>query len=149
MNDIPVRAGAGHVIFQESSTFAKAAPSSSMVARLLAVGADGGERLLGEYFFQHTRTIPGPPGWEWMDRADLPKCQPVKRLAARIGSVRSINRVLPAQCPCTARNITALSPLETGYTWQNGESSGACRRFIMCRCRDSGTAGHDMVAAVE
>jgi hypothetical protein len=65
MNDIPLRADAGHVIFQESATFAKAAPSSSMVARLLAVGADGGERLLGEYFFQHTRTIPGPPGWEW------------------------------------------------------------------------------------
>ena len=65
MNDIPVRSDARHVVFQESSTFAKAAPSSSMVARLLAVGADGEERLLGEYFFQHTRTIPGPPGWEW------------------------------------------------------------------------------------
>jgi len=65
MNDIPVRPDAGHVIFQESAMFAKAAPSSSMVARLLAVGADGEERLLGEYFFQHTRTIPGPPGWEW------------------------------------------------------------------------------------
>ena len=48
MNDIPVRTDAGHVTFQESATFAKAAPSSSMVAR-----------LLGEYFFQHTRTIPG------------------------------------------------------------------------------------------
>jgi hypothetical protein len=35
-----------------------------MVARLLAVGTDGEERLLGEYFFQHTRTISGPPGWE-------------------------------------------------------------------------------------
>ncbi|HEY1910515.1 MAG TPA: zf-HC2 domain-containing protein [Vicinamibacterales bacterium] len=64
MNDIPVRTNAGHVIFQESATFAKAAPSSSMVARLLAVGTDGEERLLGEYFFQHTRTISGPPGWE-------------------------------------------------------------------------------------
>ena len=65
MNDIPVRANAEHVIFQESATFAKAAPSSSMLARLLAVGADGAECLLGEYFFQHTRTTPGPPGWEW------------------------------------------------------------------------------------
>jgi anti-sigma factor RsiW len=64
MNDIPVRTDVGHVIFQESATFAKAAPSSSMVARLLAIGMDGEERLLGEYFFQHTRTIPGPPGWE-------------------------------------------------------------------------------------
>ena len=65
MKDIPVRADATHVIYQESATFAKAAPTSSMVARLLAVGANGEERLLGEYFFQHTRTIPGPPGWEW------------------------------------------------------------------------------------
>jgi anti-sigma factor RsiW len=65
MNDIPVRTNARHIIFQESATFAKAAPSSSMIARLLAVGADGEERLLGEYIFQHTRTIPGPPGWEW------------------------------------------------------------------------------------
>jgi hypothetical protein len=65
MNDIPVRADAGHVVFQESVTFAKAAPSSGMVARLLAVDAGGEERLLGEYTFQHTRTIPGPPGWEW------------------------------------------------------------------------------------
>jgi hypothetical protein len=65
MNDIPVRTDARHVIFQESATFAKAAPSSSMVASLLAVAADGTERLLGEYVFQHTRTIPGPPGWEW------------------------------------------------------------------------------------
>jgi anti-sigma factor RsiW len=64
MNDIPVRPDARHVIFQESATFAKAAPSSSMVARLLAIGTDGEERLLGEYFFQHTRTIPGPPDWE-------------------------------------------------------------------------------------
>jgi hypothetical protein len=65
MNDIPVRTNATHVIFQESATFAKAAPSSSMVARLLAVGADGEERLLGEYTLEHTRTIPGRPGWEW------------------------------------------------------------------------------------
>jgi hypothetical protein len=36
-----------------------------MTARLLAVSDDGKERLLGEYTFQHTRTIPGPPGWNW------------------------------------------------------------------------------------
>jgi len=65
LNDIPIRTDTGHVILQESATFAKAAPSSSMVARLLAVSERGEERLLGEYFFQHTRTIPGPPGWEW------------------------------------------------------------------------------------
>jgi len=65
LTDIPFRTGAGHVIFQESVTFAKAAPSSRMVASLLAVDANGEARLLGEYFFEHTRTIPGPPGWEW------------------------------------------------------------------------------------
>lgn len=65
MTDIPVRPGATHVIFQESATFAKAAPTSIMVARLLAVSANGDERVLGEYTFQHTRTIPGPAGWEW------------------------------------------------------------------------------------
>src|SRR5262249_37726919 len=55
MTDIPVRHDAQHVIFQESVTFAKTAPTSSMIARLLAVGANGEERLLGEYFFEHTR----------------------------------------------------------------------------------------------
>jgi hypothetical protein len=58
--DIPVRRDAGSVIYQESITFAKASPSSTMIARLVAVDADGAERLLGEYAFHHTRTIPGP-----------------------------------------------------------------------------------------
>lgn len=65
MSDIPVRTDAGCVVFQESAVFAKASPSTTMIARLLAVSDDGRERLLGEYTFQHTRTIPGPPGWEW------------------------------------------------------------------------------------
>ena len=55
----------GRVILHESAVFGKTSPSMTMVVRLLAVGADGVERLLGEYTFQHTRTIPGPPGWEW------------------------------------------------------------------------------------
>src|SRR6185503_4072221 len=62
MADIPVRADAGSVIVQQSVTWAKASPTSSLVARLVAVD-EGGERLLGEYTFHHTRTIPGPPGW--------------------------------------------------------------------------------------
>ena len=66
MVDIPIRADAAEVVYQESITFAKAAPTSSMIARLLAVNADGSERLVGEYTFNHTRTIPGPPGWESM-----------------------------------------------------------------------------------
>jgi hypothetical protein len=64
MTDIPIRAEAGSVICQQSIMFAKASPSSTMIARLLAVDAEGAERLLGEYTFQHTRTIPGPAGWE-------------------------------------------------------------------------------------
>ena len=64
MTDIPVRAGAGSVIFQQSITWAKASPSATRIARLLAVDEQGDERLLGEYTFHHTRTIPGPPGWE-------------------------------------------------------------------------------------
>ena len=62
--DFTFRADAGRVVYQESITFAKGAPSNSMIARLIAVGADGGERTLGEYTFHHTRTIPGPPEWE-------------------------------------------------------------------------------------
>jgi hypothetical protein len=65
MTDIPVRTDTGRVVFHESAVIGKLSPTTSMVARLLSIGADGGERLLGEYTFQHTRTIPGPPGWEW------------------------------------------------------------------------------------
>ena len=60
--DIPVRADGGSVICQQSITWAKASPSSSMIARLFAVDDRGDERLLGEYTFHHTRTIPDPPG---------------------------------------------------------------------------------------
>jgi hypothetical protein len=64
MTDIPVRANAGAVICQQSITWAKASPSATMIARLLAVGDTGDERVLGEYTFHHTRTIPGLPEWE-------------------------------------------------------------------------------------
>lgn len=60
--DIPIRADGAGVIVQQSITWAKASPTSSMIARLLAVDDAGGERVLGEYTFHHTRTIPGPPG---------------------------------------------------------------------------------------
>ena len=39
--------------------FAKASPTMTMVMRLLAVDGDV-ERPLGEYVFNHTRTLPGP-----------------------------------------------------------------------------------------
>jgi hypothetical protein len=61
MVDIPVRSDAGEVICQQSITMAKASPSGSMIARLLSVDTEGGERLIGEYAFHHTRTIPPLP----------------------------------------------------------------------------------------
>jgi hypothetical protein len=65
MIDVPIDHDSGTLIYQESIVFAKTAPTSSMIARLLAVDDAGGERLLGQYRFNHTRTIPGPPGWEF------------------------------------------------------------------------------------
>lgn len=62
--DIPIQPGAGSVVYQESMTFAKAMPSSKMIARLLALDEDGAERLLGEYAFNHTRSLPGPGAWQ-------------------------------------------------------------------------------------
>lgn len=64
MVDIPIHKDAGAVICQQSIRWAKASPSETMIARLLAVNGPGDERVLGEYTFHHTRTIPGPPGWE-------------------------------------------------------------------------------------
>jgi hypothetical protein len=61
--DIPFDPGASGVIWQMSITFAKAAPTSAMVARLIDVREAGEETLLGEYRFNHTRTLPGPGAW--------------------------------------------------------------------------------------
>ena len=61
--DIPFHPDAGGVTFQQSITFAKAAPSQTMIARLVAFDEAAGERLLGEYTFHHTRTLPGPGAW--------------------------------------------------------------------------------------
>ena len=61
--DIPVHSGAGGVVYQESMTFAKAAPTSKMIVRLVAFDDAGSERLLGEYTFNHTRSLPGPGAW--------------------------------------------------------------------------------------
>ncbi len=63
LRDIPVNPSAGGVIVQESITFAKAAPTSKMIMRLLNVDEAGGEQLLGEYTFNHTRSLPGPGAW--------------------------------------------------------------------------------------
>jgi hypothetical protein len=61
--DIPFHAAADSVRFQQSITYAKAAPSETMIARLVTFDEAGGERLLGEYTFNHTRTLPGPGAW--------------------------------------------------------------------------------------
>ena len=61
--DIPVSPEAGSVAYQESITFAKAAPNTKMIMRLVALDESGGERLLGEYTFNHTRSLPGPGAW--------------------------------------------------------------------------------------
>jgi hypothetical protein len=58
--DIPVVPGAGSVAYQESITWAKAMPTSTLIARLVTFDEAGGERLLGEYTFHHTRSLPGP-----------------------------------------------------------------------------------------
>jgi hypothetical protein len=58
--DIPVHSGAGSVVYQESITFAKASPDNKMIARLVTVDEAGAERLLGEYTFNHKRSLPGP-----------------------------------------------------------------------------------------
>jgi hypothetical protein len=61
--DIPVHPGGASVILHESSTIMKEAPTSTMIARLIAHDETGSERLLGEYTFNHTRTMPGPGVW--------------------------------------------------------------------------------------
>lgn len=58
--DIPFHAESSAVAFQQSITYAKAAASETMIARLLSRDPTGAETLLGEYTFHHTRTLPGP-----------------------------------------------------------------------------------------
>ena len=60
--DIPVYHGANSVAYQEPITFAKAMPTRKMIARLVTFDEAGGERLLGEYTFNHTRSLPGLVG---------------------------------------------------------------------------------------
>lgn len=58
--DIPIHSGTSSVIYQESITFAKAAPDTIMILRLVTFDETGAERLLGEYTFNHARSLPGP-----------------------------------------------------------------------------------------
>ena len=59
MQDIPLNSSAGSVAYQESITFMKAAPTLTLIARLFTFDEAGGEHLLGEYTFNHTRSLPG------------------------------------------------------------------------------------------
>jgi hypothetical protein len=61
--DIPIFAGAASVNVQESIGPMKAAPDFKLIARLIAVDEAGEESPLGEYTFNHSRTMPGPAGW--------------------------------------------------------------------------------------
>ena len=63
MPDIPIHSGTSDVVFQESITFAKAAPTNKMIARLVTFDDAGSEHLVGEYTFNHTRSLPGPGAW--------------------------------------------------------------------------------------
>jgi hypothetical protein len=63
LTDIPFNSAAGSVAFQQPMTWAKAAPSETLIARLIALDDSGREHLLGEYTFNHTRTLPGPGAW--------------------------------------------------------------------------------------
>jgi anti-sigma factor RsiW len=63
LSDIPFDSRAGSVAFQQPIGYAKAAPSETMIARLVALDEAGREKLLGEYTFKHTRSIPGPAAW--------------------------------------------------------------------------------------
>jgi len=63
LQDIPFNSSTGDVIYQESITYLKAAPTNKMIARLVTVDEVGSEQLLGEYTFNHTRSLPGPGAW--------------------------------------------------------------------------------------
>ena len=58
--DIPFDSTSGSVAFQQSITYAKAAASETMLARLVTFDDSGSERVVGEYAFHHTRTLPSP-----------------------------------------------------------------------------------------
>jgi anti-sigma factor RsiW len=60
--DVPHRPDASDVLYQESIVHARALPTSAMIVRLVAVDEGGRERVLGEYTFNHTRSLPGPGG---------------------------------------------------------------------------------------
>jgi len=63
MPDIPVHSGTTSIACQESIRIMKAAPSSKMIMKLVTFDDKGSEQTLGEYAFNHTRSMPGPGAW--------------------------------------------------------------------------------------
>jgi hypothetical protein len=63
LRDIPFHPGGSSVICQEAMTFAKAAPTHRLIYRLVSVDETGSDHPLGEYTFNHTRSLPGPGEW--------------------------------------------------------------------------------------
>jgi hypothetical protein len=64
LRDLPFHPGASSVIWQESMTFAKAAPTDRLIYRLVSVDETGSDHPIGEYTFNHTRSLPGPGEWK-------------------------------------------------------------------------------------
>jgi hypothetical protein len=63
LRDIPFNPAASSVICHESISFAKAAPTHRLIYRLFSVDEAGSDHPLGEYTFNHTRSLPGPGEW--------------------------------------------------------------------------------------
>ena len=57
LRDIPAPSRATDVLLQEPIEVAKSLPTGKLIARLVAVENSGTERILGEYTFNHKRTI--------------------------------------------------------------------------------------------
>lgn len=58
MEDVPFDATSGEVVYVPPIAFVRTLPAHSFVVRALAVGADG-ERVLGEYTFNHSPHLRG------------------------------------------------------------------------------------------
>lgn len=56
--DIPFHPGRTEVILHESITLMKTAPTMKLVARLVVLDEANNERLVGEYTFNHSRSLP-------------------------------------------------------------------------------------------
>jgi hypothetical protein len=58
--DVPVNTATSTIVYQESATFAKAAPTMTLKMRIVSVDDQGTDHPISEFTFNHTRSIPGP-----------------------------------------------------------------------------------------